>query len=128
MKTKKERPPSFDWKARTGYTKTDILKEWCKMLKETPGGPSGKTVNRYNCNSCGNTIITKDVDRGTAPIEIPCDRCSGEALSVLYNTNQTPLRWSYEFYRPEDILGYLREHPRDTKHLMLGGLLLRKNK
>ena len=115
---------------KTKLTKREegILAKIETLLQEYNENGPQPVFNRYVCRACGNLTITKDVDPGTSPFMIGCTKpsCTGDALSGFYQTGQDRDKWDFEWYRPEDILAYLRDNPKDEDHIVNGGLILRE--
>ena len=83
-------------------------------------------VNIYTCQTCAQSIVTKDVDEGTTPFMILCEAtegCQGVMHSHFCGVDQN-LPHSYEWFRPETLDGY---GPEMVEHIKLGGLDLRKS-
>lgn len=85
-------------------------------------------INTYTCvrKSCGNVIITKDVDAGVTPFIIGCPKCGERAQSSFYKAalGSTP---THEWYRPSlDELKGNAHGPGAIEHILRGGLLLRQ--
>ena len=48
-----------------------------------------KRNNLYNCQKCGNTIVTEDKAKGVTPATLPCENfggcADGRMFSMMYN-------------------------------------------
>lgn len=78
-------------------------------------------VNRYGCQSCGWSVVTRDVGEGVTPFMIACQMCDGWATSQMYSVDQSlphEAEWRHEI--PES-----RKDNRDEiEHHRNGGLSL----
>ena len=88
--------------------------------------PKGK-INIYDC-TCGNSIVTKDIEEGVTPFFIACrvDGCENLATSNFYHVDQT-LVPSYFWRKPTEVE---KKHltVEELDHCDMGGLLLYKTK
>jgi len=105
----------------------NILAVMENLLQEYNELAPAPVFNVYTCRACGFSVVTKDVDKGTTPFMISCqkDGCTGDAISSFYKTGQNATSWDKEWYRPEDILEYIEDNPETKNHLLNGGLILR---
>ena len=57
-------------------------------------------INRYTCNQCRQSIVTKDVDEGVTPFMIGCqfDHCGGMMTSSFYMV-VAGVSHTHEFYK-----------------------------
>lgn len=85
-------------------------------------------INTYTCDTCGFSIVTEDIDRGTTPAFLRCkskmENCPGTMVSAWYWCDQT-LKAEYEWYRPK-IKSKMSEAMKD--HVRRGGLDIRKRR
>lgn len=89
---------------------------------------SDNTVNLYTCEnkSCGNTVKTVDVDRGTTPMVLDCLKCRGKMKSSFYQNIPDKPDVTMEFFRPElNKVLKQRDNQNLMNHILDGGLLLR---
>lgn len=80
--------------------------------------------NAYRCNTCGQYIITIDVDEGVTPFAIGCratEGCDGFMYSGFYRAPQY-LVPSWEWHKPTTLDGL---DPATREHVEKGGLILR---
>jgi len=100
-------------------------------LRKTP--PAG-ALNAYKCNTCGQCIVTVDMDKGNTPHTMGCKAtqgCDGAMTSSGYPRGPLPDDLKectvFEWYRPEaNALGLFHEDQLIDEHVRGGGLLLRK--
>ena len=121
-------PPVKAPKPKLTKREKGILVKVETLLQEYNENGPRPVFNRYVCRACGNVAITKDVSPGPVPIMIGCAKpeCTGDALRGFYTTSQDRDTWDLEWYRPDDVLAYLKKHPSDEDHIVNGGLLLRE--
>ena len=84
--------------------------------------------NRYVCQTCGQSIVTVDIEEGVTPFMIGCKAtkdCDGDMYSSFYGVGQS-LEATFEWYKPTDFSQYPEEH-RDAmrEHVEMGGLDIR---
>jgi hypothetical protein len=124
--------PSFG-NARTKLQLENQLRQFSPdwWLKQTP--PKGAR-NAYHCSTCGQYIVTIDMDKGTTPIRMGCkatEGCNGASVSSGYPPEPMPAELEscrvFEWYRPEaSALGLFHEDQLVDEYIRAGGLLLRE--
>lgn len=88
--------------------------------------PEGKDmVNCYRCHNCGNIIKTVNTEDGVTPFVIQCDKCNGEATSLMYIDVLPDEVATYEWYRPS-LKFVLKTTTSVREHVLNGGLILRR--
>jgi len=89
--------------------------------------------NRYDCQTCGRSIITINADEGVTPFAISCRAttgCAGLMYSAMYLIPQTLLA-EFEWFKPTKLKRYIlslsKRYDRHMKeHIRKGGLVLRE--
>jgi hypothetical protein len=82
-------------------------------------------INAYRCLECNESIITRELLRGTTPMFISCRAtpgCTGQMESRMYRVDQDQVA-NWEWYRPD---ARQKLSPGERAHVQKGGLLLRK--
>ena len=79
-------------------------------------------LNAYTCKTCGESIVTKDVDEGTTPMMLACratEECEGTMESHMYRgvTGEPDFVW-----RKPSAKEYGEAGPDMRQHFDLGGL------
>ena len=87
-------------------------------------------INLYNCKTCGNTIVTEDINKGTTPMMLACTEFNGcekgMMISMMYNVPPILIA-SYIWYDP--TVKELAELPEgEFEHVKNGGLLIKKKR
>jgi hypothetical protein len=98
------------------------------IARNKPMDTNPHRLNMYICDTCGQHIVSKDVDEGTTPFMISCQSttgCTGRMSSSFYRVfdPEGRMRWTHEWYRPSILRVDLPPAVQD--HISKGGLLLR---
>ncbi len=82
------------------------------------------SINVYECQACGESIVTIDKAEGVTPMFLACranPTCGGRSVSKMYRVPQD-LEPTHEWYRPSLAL---RLTASEWDHVSRGGLLIR---
>lgn len=109
--------------------KKEIENEYRKMMSNIfqnygDSKPENR-INCYLCRNCGHIIKTIDVDYGTTPMFIKCEKCSFDlASSTFYENMPQEIEPTYVWYRPS-LKETLKLTCRMVDHVLKGGLVLK---
>lgn len=104
----------------------EVKRKYDKMMERAEPVAADK-FNCYTCEECGHVTKTVDIDDGTTPFFLECERCNEQAFSSFYEDIKPEQKPTWEFYRPSlDAIYKLRKHPATLEHVLSGGLILRK--
>lgn len=105
----------------------ELYKQIVSKIEDTKLFDGRGKTNCYTCQKCGKVIKCRDIDKGTTPFMITCEKCQNMMHSSFYMDDiYINVEVSHEWYRPSLEEFVKMEIQSEIQHVLNGGLLLRK--